>query len=105
MGKNAGTVFDGKRRRAVESRLKDGYPLSTILAAIDGCKVSPFNQGENDRHQKYDDLELICRDAKHVEDFAAIAEGRPPGRGGGKRHGITEADNEIFRTTIGEIKL
>jgi hypothetical protein len=84
MGKTERTAFDGKRRRAVEARLKDGYSPEDLMRAVDGCKVTPHNQGENDRGEKYDDLELICRDAGHVDRFIRNASD-PPKRAGSAR--------------------
>jgi hypothetical protein len=43
-------------------------------AAILGCKLSDFHQGNNPRRKKYDELELILRDAKHIEMFAKVLE-------------------------------
>lgn len=65
--------LDAKRRKLVSDRLKDGYSEADLMAAIDGCKMSPHHQGENDRRTVYDDLELICRDGKHVDMFIKIA--------------------------------
>lgn len=58
-----------KRRKAVAARLKEGYTVEQLKAAIDGCSKTPHNMGQNDRHERYDDLELICRDGAHVERF------------------------------------
>lgn len=66
--------FDAKRRRAVEARLRDGYTLEQLLRAVDGCAASPWHRGQNDRGKPYTDLELICRDAKHVDEFLGLAE-------------------------------
>jgi hypothetical protein len=71
-------VFDSKRRRAVEARLKDGYTVEQLQQAIEGCRASPWHRGENDRRKVFDDLELICRDAKHVDDFSREFEERRP---------------------------
>ena len=49
------------------------YGVERLQAAIDGCAKSPHHQGQNDRGTRYDDLELILRDAKHVEMFEGIA--------------------------------
>lgn len=62
-----------KRLRLIQARLKDGYTVERLCAAVDGCKLSPFHQGENDRHTRYDDLALICRDGEHVEQLEALA--------------------------------
>lgn len=68
--------LDDKRKRRVSARLKDGYTVDELKQATDGCKKSPHNMGENDTGTVYDDLELICRDAAHVDRFIAMAEGR-----------------------------
>lgn len=77
-------AFDGKRRRAVQARLKDGYTADQLRLAIDGCAKTPHNIGQNDRGERYDDLELICRDGPHVDRFIRNATS-PPTRAGGAR--------------------
>ncbi len=62
-----------KRYRAIAGRLKDGYSVSQLKTAVDGCRNSPHHMGENDRHEIYDDIELICRDAAHVDKFIRFA--------------------------------
>ena len=57
------------RRKLIRSRLQDGYTVSNLKAAIDGCKASPYHQGDNERSQIYNDIELICRNADKVEQF------------------------------------
>jgi hypothetical protein len=64
--------LDDKRRKLIALRLKD-YSVEELQAAIDGCAKSPHHMGQNDSHQVYDDIELILRDAKHVESFMAKA--------------------------------
>lgn len=64
----------GKRERAILGRLKAGFTVERLHRAIIGCKLSPYHMGKNDRSTPtkkviYDDIELICRDAKHVEQF------------------------------------
>lgn len=61
--------LDTKRRTRIQWAIKN-YPIETVLAAIDGCKASPFHMGANDRGQIYDDLTLILRDATKLEMFA-----------------------------------
>jgi len=62
-----------KRYRAVVGRLKDGYTVDQLKRAVDGCRASPHNMGQNETGTVYDDLELICRDDVHVERFIARA--------------------------------
>lgn len=64
-------VFSDKRRRLISRRL-DEYDLATCLAAIDGCAASDFHMGQNSRNRAYNSIELIFRDAEHVERFAEI---------------------------------
>lgn len=69
-------ILDNKRSRAIAGRLKEGHSVDKLKLAIDGCKASPWHQGKNDRHQVFDDIELICRDAKRVESFIARVAGQ-----------------------------
>lgn len=57
-------TFIGKRLKAVEARLRDGYSVEDLKAAIDRRSVSAF---VNDKGVVFNDLELICRDASQVE--------------------------------------
>lgn len=72
------SAFDPKRRRAVKGilALKDErgkvYTDLDCKDAIDGVKLSAYHQGANENGKVYDDIELIFRDAKHFEDFAAL---------------------------------
>jgi hypothetical protein len=83
MRKDARTLCSPKRRKRIEERLEEGWSVEELKLAIDGCAVTPHNQGQNERGEKYDDLELICRDAEHVERFMrnARAPPRPMTRG------------------------
>jgi hypothetical protein len=82
----ARTKFDGKRRRLIASRLlkseggkassSDGYPLEDLLDAVRGWRHSAHHRGENDRGKAYNDLELLLRDSKHIEDFRDLERGR-----------------------------
>lgn len=77
MNKGPRTEFDDKRKRAVKARLKGGYTAEDLMLAVDGCANTPHNMGSNDRGQRYDDLELICRDAAHVDRFMGNAPAPP----------------------------
>ena len=69
--------LDKKRRHRLEAALKTGYSVEELKQAIDGCSKTPFNQGQNDRGQRYDDIELILRDASHIDRFIANAVNPP----------------------------
>jgi hypothetical protein len=71
--KHPQAIFNAKRQRAVDDRLKEGYSVMRILLAIRGCKLTPHNMGENDRGEVYDALDLICRNGSQVERFEARA--------------------------------
>ena len=68
-----GHKLDGKRRKAIASRLGDGYTVEQLMAAIRGCAATPFNQGQNKGGTVFDDIELICRDASHTDRFIGAA--------------------------------
>lgn len=81
--------LDEKRKKAIRGRLADGYSVAELKTAIDGCRASPFHQGSNDRGKVFDDLDLICRDAKHVEQFIAVVEIPANGNGHDSHNGVT----------------
>lgn len=72
-------VLDDKRRRLIDARLKQ-FTVDDLKAAIDGYKLSPFHQGQNDDGKVFDSVELIMRDAHHVEEGQRFlrAPPRPP---------------------------
>ncbi|MCE0723989.1 hypothetical protein [Legionella resiliens] len=65
--------LDSKRKRVIEKALKLGFTIDEVKQSIDGCKNTPFNMGQNDRQQIYDDITLILRDAEHIERFITNA--------------------------------
>ncbi len=77
MGKDTKTAFGAKRRVAVKARLAEGYSVADLCAAVDGCAKTPHNMGQNDRGERYDDLELICRNAGQVDRFREKAGLKP----------------------------
>ena len=71
-----------QRRRLIKRRL-ESYDVATLIAAIDGNHVDPYCCGENRERRQYHSLELILRDADHIEKYAAQAPG-PNGNGKSK---------------------
>ena len=69
------------RKAAVRRRLAEGYSVDEIKRAIDGCKASPFHQGDNEFGSVYDDLTLICRSGSKLEQFIGYLS-----RGKNRRH-------------------
>lgn len=73
--KHPKAALDTKREKAITARLRDGYSVEDLVLAVKGCRLTPHNMGKNDRNQVYDDIELICRDAGHVDRFIKTASG------------------------------
>ena len=66
-------IFDEKRRRLINARLKD-YTADELCLAVAGWKNSPFHRGQNPGGKVYNDLGLLLRDAEHVEQFRDLAQ-------------------------------
>lgn len=60
--------LDTKRRRRIVAALRD-YPLDDVVAAVRGWRKSPFHCGENADGRRYNELDLLLRDAQHIEQF------------------------------------
>lgn len=67
------SILDEKRRKLIIARLKEGFTVEQLKQAIEGIARSEWHMGQNDRHTRYDGLELIFRDAGKVEKFMALA--------------------------------
>jgi hypothetical protein len=59
--------LDDKRRRKILGALDLGYSEADLCQCITGYLNSPHHTGQNDRDTAYDDVELMLRDAKHVD--------------------------------------
>ena len=55
-----------ERRKLIAKAMKD-YDEPTLLEAISGYKKSPYHMGDNEHRTVYDTIELILRDAKHID--------------------------------------
>lgn len=77
-GRSNRTILDTKRRRLIDRALEQ-YPLADVLDAVSGWRRSPHHRGENSTATVYNDLELLLRDAAHIEKFRDL-ERNPPGR-------------------------
>lgn len=60
------TKFTDGRKAAVKARLKT-YPLSDLIDAVDGARLSPHYLGQNDSGQVYDDLRTILLNDDRLE--------------------------------------
>lgn len=70
--------LDKKREARIRWAL-ERYSLDDVYAAIEGCKRSPHHMGQNDRGTAYNDLDVILRDAKHIEGFRDLLGPVAPG--------------------------
>ena len=64
-------VLDATRRQIIAAAIYD-YEVQGCKDAIDGCLLSEFHMGRNKMNKRYDSVELIFRDAEHVEKFHEI---------------------------------
>lgn len=64
-------ILDEKRLATIGAAIYD-YGVEQCKQAIEGCSLSPFHMGRNKMNKRYDDIELILRDAEHVERFLGI---------------------------------
>lgn len=58
-----------KDRRALIARRLKEWPLADLLDAVQGWQHFPHNRGENERGTPFCDIELLLRDAAHIERF------------------------------------
>lgn len=72
------TKLNAKRREKLRARRREGYSDEMLCRAVDGCSLSEFHMGKNDRGEKYNDLDTILKDGTTVEKHAARAEERRP---------------------------
>lgn len=92
-GRTNQTLLDAKRRRLIDRALK-AYPLEDVLDAVHGWRRSPHHRGENPGRTVYNDLELLLRDAAHIEKFRDL-ERQAPSTNGAPR--VTPGEHAIDR--------
>lgn len=83
----ARTRLTVQRRKKVDARLREGYDVGELTAAVRGIALSAWHRGENDTGTRYDDLTVALRDGGQVERFAALWEQRDQPRQ--DRHPVT----------------
>ena len=65
--------LDDRRKKLIRAALKLGYSETELITAVDGCAKSPYHMAQDGRNTTvYDDIELILRDAKHIDQFLKI---------------------------------
>lgn len=65
--------FTPERRELIRRRLNE-WSVEELVKAIEGLEFSDFHRGKNERRKAYDSIELILRDAKHIEQFTRYNE-------------------------------
>ena len=65
-------VLDDKRRLRIGWAIHD-YGVEACKQAIDGITKSDWHMGKNPQQKKYNDVELIFRNAANVEKFISMA--------------------------------
>lgn len=99
--------LDDKRKKLINNALKLGYEPHDLMDAIEGCSKSPYHMGCDGRNTTvYDDLELILRDAKHIDQFLKVNLNPPapsgvnygshqqPNRPSSQQHGLAHDDTK-----------
>jgi hypothetical protein len=66
-------VLGDKRRRKIKQAI-GLYGLESCKTAIRGITCSPWHMGHNPQGKRYDDIELILRDERHIEMFLDMAD-------------------------------
>lgn len=65
-------VLGGDERKKIIARLKEGFTVDDLKAAIDGQHRSPHHLGKNPDGRQYLSLELAVRDSSKVNQFLAV---------------------------------
>jgi len=75
-----------RERKKIAERLREGYSVPDLCAAIDGNHRSAFHSGDNDRCMRYHAFTLIMRDADHVREFIEYTDQKAPVAPRGRRN-------------------
>lgn len=81
----AKTPLNGARALKVKARLGDKFTKDDLLQAVEGASKFPYvvngrRSQAGESHERFDDLELICRNEKQVEGFMKLAGQRKESR-------------------------
>jgi hypothetical protein len=83
-------ILDERRKSRIRARLRQGFTVERLKAAIRNRRNKPFLMGENDTGTVYDDLHTLLRDAAQVEKLERLT---TPERRPGRRNGPLQADH------------
>ncbi len=92
------SVLDDKRRRLIAKALKT-YSPADVCKAIRGCSKTPHNMGQNERNTVYNGLDLILRDADHIERFMRNDAGQA--RASPRHESIDETNARVMAEMFG----
>lgn len=95
--------LDAKRMEIICSRLRDGYSEEDLKMAAFGCANSRWHQGENERHEVYDSVELIYRNGDKVDKFIRLGEQENFRRERAVQSEREEAERRIAKSTNGPV--
>jgi hypothetical protein len=71
------TPLDHESKRRIRARLVEGFTVTDLKLAIEGCRASPWHMGENPERKLSNDITIICRDGGQVRKFKAVAASAP----------------------------
>ena len=92
--------LDKKRISTIKRALSLGYTASQLYEAITGCSLTPYNMGNNEQGQRYDSLDLILRDADHIDRFIHNAIHPPVPK---QRHGQIQSNQAVSSWLNGKV--
>ncbi|MGV8869289.1 MAG: hypothetical protein ACOH2S_20405 [Janthinobacterium svalbardensis] len=92
------SALDSKRKRLIAKALKN-YSPGDICRAIRGCAKTPHNMGQNDRNTKFNGLDLILRDADHIDRFIRNDAGQARASAGSET--IDQTNERVMRELLG----
>lgn len=70
------------RQDKIRARLREGYSVDDLCAAVQGIALSAWHTGDNPDGKRYDDITVALRDGAQVEKFRDLYEqGGERGRG------------------------
>lgn len=61
-----------RRVRMLSDRLREGYTVDDLCRAAQAVGADAWHRGENDRHRRFDSLEVIFRDAGQLDKALAL---------------------------------
>lgn len=93
------SVLDDKRKSLIVKALKI-YSPADICKAIRGCSKTPHNMGKNDRNTVYNGLNLILRDAEHIDYFIKLDSANANAKPG--KETIAEMNARVMAEFLGD---